>query len=241
MSRWKRTTCGICASSDALQRSHIVPESAYGPSYDAKHKLVAFDPLNPTKHWKVQKGVREPLLCRVCEQFLNEHYEKRFKELWFDERPLDILDARDDALLSVPEPERFKLFHLSVLLRADLAAGAQWRSVNLAPSHRARLIEMVRSRDAGEPHEFPIACCAIRRSATDRSIWWDLVAPPLAAELFGVRQYQFTFGGCSWWYFDTLHPVPEILNIALRTDGTLPVIKRDWKPIEFYSQQAKLD
>lgn len=36
----------------------------------------------------LQKGLREPLLCEGCEQFLNDNYEKPFKRYWFDQKPL---------------------------------------------------------------------------------------------------------------------------------------------------------
>lgn len=240
MPQLQRTKCAFCSCVPVV-RSHIVPEFAYSPSYDETHTLVALDPLNPEKQWRRQVGVREPLLCQKCDGELNDRYESRFKKLWFDERPLSVLESCDYAELRIPEPERFKLFHLSVLLRADLASRQQWRSVVLSPRHRARLFEMVRSLDAGEPYEFPIVCFAVRRSADDPSIWWDLVGDPLVADLYGVRQFQFTFGGCTWMYFDSLHPVPEIQEVAFRPDGTLRVRKKDWKAFEYYRDHQRLE
>lgn len=218
-----------------------MPEHAYTPNYDESGHMEVIAALDHKRQWRAQIGMRERMLCGTCEAFLNENYESRFKRLWFDERPLDVLEARDAALLWMPEPERFKLYHLSILLRADLSQRPEWSNVNLDPRHRARLVEMVRDGDAGHPYEFPVACCAIRRSATDPSIWWDNVASPLAAELDGVRVYHFTFGGCSWWYFDTRHPIPEVEKITLRPDGRLPVIKREWKALDYYALHSRID
>jgi hypothetical protein len=226
--------CKLCGEIGELQRSHVVPEFAYGPIYDEKHKIMAFEPLAPEKPWKIQKGLRELLLCRDCERSLNHSYEQRFKEYWFDQRPLAELEARDEAILTVPDPGRFKLFHLSVLLRADLASHRQWSEVNLGERHRSRLIEMVRSEDPGEAYEYPIVCCGIRRSPKDPSIWWDLVAPPNPGRMDGMRFYQFTFGGCGWMYYVSSHRLPLVETVALRPDGTMPVIKREWAAFKRY-------
>lgn len=232
--------CRLCGKVAELQDSHVVPEFAYASIYDEKHKIVAFDPLNPSDQWKIQKGLREPMLCRDCEQFLNNNYERWFKELWFDERPLEPLESSDQGILSIPEPGRFKLFHLSVLLRADLASHGQWREVDLGERHRQRLKELVLSGDPGKAHEYPVVCCAIRRSPEDPSVWWDLVAPPNPGRMHGMF-YQFTFAGCGWMYYVASHRLPLVETIALRPDGTLPVIKREWIAFKRYAPHARLD
>jgi len=178
--------------------------------------LVAFSPLEPADSWKIQKGLRERLLCRDCEQFLNHNYERKFKELWFDKRPLAPLETKDQGILSIPDPGRFKRFHLSVLLRAHHARHGQWSKVDLGEQHRQRLTEMVRGRHPGQVHEYPIVCFAIRRSVDDPSIWWDLIAPPLRGRMDGMRFYQFTFGGCGWLYYVSSHRLPLVEKGALR-------------------------
>lgn len=239
MTRCESTRCRLCGATAALQKSHIVPEFAYGPIYDEKHKLIAFDALNPEKRWKVQKGLREPLLCRDCEQLLNDRYERTFKDLWFDQRPLAVLESRDQAILAIPDPARFKLFHLSVLLRADLAKDGEWSEVALGERHRSRLTEMVLSEDPGAPHEYPIVCVAIRRTQADPTIWWDLVGPPIPGRMDGMRFYQFTFGGCGWLYYVASHRLPLVETVALRPDGMLPVVKRDWLAFKRYAPHAR--
>lgn len=232
--RSKSEACGLCGAVGSLQESHVIPEFAYGPIYDEGHKMVAFGPSTPEKSWRIQRGLREPLLCGNCERFLNDRYERWFKELWFDQRPLALLEARSEGIISVRDAARFKLFHLSVLLRADLARHAQWHEVSLGDRHRSRITEMVRSEDPGSAHEYPIVCHAIRRSPEDQSIWWDLVAPPNPGRMDGIPFYQFTFGGCGWLYFISSHRLPSVDIVALRPDGSLPVIKRVWAGFRRY-------
>lgn len=229
-------TCGLCREEAELQESHVVPEFAYSPIYDEKHKIHTVDPLLRGPSRKIQKGLREPLLCERCERFLNHRYETWFKGYWFDERPLEPLETGDRLILTVPDPARFKLFHLSVLLRADLASHRQWSEVSLGPRHRARLTEMVLAEDPGEEYEYPIVCVAIRYSKEDPRVWWDLVAPPNPARLDGMRCYQFTFGGCGWLYYVSSHRKALVEQIALRPDGTLPVIKEEWMAFKRYAK-----
>ncbi len=222
--------CGLCGETAELQASHVVPEFAYAPIYDAKHKIYAIDPLRPERQRKIQKGLREPLLCRSCEQFLNDKYEKWFKEMWLDDpRPLQPLEVRDRAILKIVDPARFKLFHLSVLLRADLAKKGQWSEVDVGPKHRTRLKEMVLGQDPGESHEFPVVCVPIRFSPENPRLFWDFVGPPNPGRIEGVRFYEVPFAACGWVYIVSSHSTPLIGEVAMHADGTLPVIKTHWQ------------
>ena len=72
---------------------------------------------------------------------------------------------------------------------------------------------MVRDGDPGGEHEYPIVCMAISQP-DDRSIWWKLVASPNPGRLYGMRFYQFTFGGCGWMYFVGSHRDRRIEEIS---------------------------
>ncbi len=230
--------CRLCGSSARLQKSHILPEFIYAPIYDERHKGYSFDPLDPENARKFQKGLREKMLCRACEQFLNDAYEKPFKALWFDKKVLAPLETRDAGFVRCDDYASFKLFHLSVLLRADLATRPEFGEVKLGTGHRDRLREMVRNKQPGEDDEYPVVCMAIANPG-DAGIWWDLVSSPNPGRVYGVRFYQFTFGGCGWLYFVSSHSEPRVVELALRVDGTMPVIKRPWAAIRRWAPHAK--
>src|SRR3546814_17650673 len=60
--------CALCLLPKPLQDSHIIPEFLYGVMYDAKHRYNVLR-LAPERRERIeQKGVREQLLCRDCEQ-----------------------------------------------------------------------------------------------------------------------------------------------------------------------------
>ncbi len=229
----------MCGSHDPLQASHIVPEFAYKPIYDAKHKGYIVNPLAPHESRKFQKGLREQMLCRACEQFLNDEYEKHFKYLWFDRRILSPLEKSCHAILDCGDYRRFKLFHLSVLLRAEFSTLPGFSEVRLEQEHRARITQLVRSGDPGEPHEFPIVCMAVERPG-DGGVWWDFIASPNPGWVYGLHFYLITFGGCGWMYFVGSHRDSEVEQLALRSNGTLPVAKLPWAAFKRYAPHAKI-
>ena len=232
-----RAQCPLCGQTAELQRSHVIPEFAYRPLYDVKGRAIAFDPRNPRSHHKIQQGIREQLLCWDCEQFLSKNYELPFKQYWFDAKPLNELKYKKHAIIHIPDPRTFKLFHLSVLLRADLAAGAQWRFVRLGSRHRERLRSMVMNKDAGADHDYPISCVALE-IPEQHGVWWDLVGHPTNGKLDGMRFYEIAFGGCSWHYFVASHCLPVVAKCSLRDDGTLPVIKKPWGVASIYAPDS---
>ena len=61
-------TCALCLGEAPLRNSHVIPEFLYRSLYDEKHRLhqVSADPAQPNIY--LQKGLREPLLCELCEQ-----------------------------------------------------------------------------------------------------------------------------------------------------------------------------
>jgi len=74
--------CKLCGATAELRQSHIIPEFVYRPLYDSKHRAITFPADSPAGY--LQKGYRAPLLCDVCEQFLNDNFEKPFKRMFFD-------------------------------------------------------------------------------------------------------------------------------------------------------------
>lgn len=74
--------CRLCQKDKPLQNSHVVPEFFYKPSYDKKHRIYARISGKLAHMPPLQKGLREPLLCRDCEQKLSP-YEKYNREILY--------------------------------------------------------------------------------------------------------------------------------------------------------------
>src|SRR4051794_18890200 len=113
-------TCALCENTRPLRLSHIVPEFAYKPIYDKKHRLISFSPLDVDAKWYEQKGLRDRLLCDDCEGYFNTNFEHPFKQYWIDKNPLGRHAGQEVIVLDDVDYPRFKLFHLSVLWRASV-------------------------------------------------------------------------------------------------------------------------
>lgn len=209
--------CALCRQQRKLCHSHIVPEFAYKGIYDEKHKLVTFHPASPDKIQSKQKGLREYLLCIECEQFINDEYEKPFKALWVDNDALAIVEHKREAILRDVDYRCFKLFHLSVLFRAD---AAKW--VDLGP-HRETIREMLLQGEAGPAWKYPIICQAIE---FEGKIMEEFVTSAFEIRLGGHRGYMLVFLGVEWVYFVSSHRCTPIEQRALKEDGSLPIARR---------------
>ena len=82
--------CKFCKKDKILKNSHIIPEFFYKPLYDSKHKMIVMerDKEDISDKWKIQKGIREYLLCGDCEEHFNKSFENKFKIHWYDKKKL---------------------------------------------------------------------------------------------------------------------------------------------------------
>src|SRR6266508_1378759 len=127
-------TCKFCAAEAKLQNSHIIPEFFY--RYDDRHRFLNVDMTGRYPGFE-QKGTREYLLCRPCEQYFNDQFEKPMKRMWFDRHILPEVLTGDGIIISGLDYAPFKLFHLSVLWRAAVSTSAA-TTVLLGP-HEERI------------------------------------------------------------------------------------------------------
>ena len=225
--------CALCQKSAKLCRSHVVPEFCYKPIYDGKHRLILVEPTDPDDNWYEQKGARSALLCETCEGFINDRYEKPFRQYWFDCDALAPLQTNPGAVLNGIDYASFKLFHLSVLFRASTSDHPNFREVNLGP-HEEQIRRMLLEEDPGQGWQYPILCSAVEGSGG--KVLDELVGPAHRIKLYGHWGYFFTFGGAQWFYIVSSRPAPEIKAIRLTQEGKLPVAKLPWLAVEHYQQ-----
>ena len=62
--------CAGCNNKKMLQNSHIIPEFFYRYVYTKDHKFILISSDNEDKLKISQKGFREKLLCKDCENYL---------------------------------------------------------------------------------------------------------------------------------------------------------------------------
>lgn len=209
--------CKLCGERRPLLRSHIVPEFVYKELYDSSGRARFLDPLSGRKG-KVQKGLRERLLCADCEQWLNDDIEKPYLAMW---RKLGLAGRRFRAGDLVPVDFDYgvtKRFLLSVLWRASVSTLPVLR-IETGP-HSERLRKLLRTGDPGPAHVYPIAAQLALR---DDGFLMPCVCTPVQKRILGQRVTVFLFGGVEWAFFTISHRVPHVEKIALRSSGASPV------------------
>lgn len=230
--------CALCQRQADLCESHIIPEFAYKPIYDEKHRMIAFSPQMPDERRYEQKGPRCPLLCSSCEGRINTSFEDPFKRFWIDADPLKEIKDNSSLVVANTDYSRFKLFHLSVLWRASVSSHETFWQVDLGP-HSDTIRHMLWDENPGPSWLYPIVCTAI--IGDDGGIRRNFVTSPLHFRLDGHRGYMFTFCGCQWRYVVSSHRMPEIEGLCLNDRGELPIGTREVREVlrEIHEQCAR--
>lgn len=234
--------CALCKSEAELCKSHIIPEFAYKPAYDEIHRLIAVDPKTAEQVGYMQKGLAVPLLCHSCEQLINDRYEKPFFEYWVTRDALAPLREHKGAKLRNIPYGSFKLFHLSVAFRADAARrsgatkNANFDEVDLGP-HYETIRKMLIENVPGPRHVYPIICAAI--SGEGENVWDAFIGPAHAIRLYGAKGFYFTFCGCQWIYIIASHEPPELSELSLAEDGTMPIVKMPLIALKRYRRESR--
>ena len=180
--------------------------------------------------WKpVQKGLREPLFCDDCEQLFNDRYEKPFLEAWVKNCPLpDQLEPEKWYSVSVPSYETFKLFHLSVFFRASVSTEATYREVDLGP-HQEKFRQMLMSGDPGDYWQYLVIGYAVIHDKTYRLI--PMIAQPQKRRFDGNMCFSMLYAGVEWWITVLSHRTKDLEEVALRTNGRMPLLAVPWNSI----------
>lgn len=218
------TYCALCERERKLCDSHIIPEFMYEPGYDELNRSIRVETETGRRKF-VQKGYTEPLLCKDCEQFLNEAYEKPFHEAWYGRDLLPEPPANGDLTeMSGLNYGPFKLFHLTVLWRASVATGRFLAPTDLGP-HEEPIRQMVVNDDPGDVTDYPVMGTALLHEG---DLAHGLVMGPAVSKYEAMRVYWLVYGGFEWGIGVASHCPREIRDRALQTDGTMIVPVREW-------------
>lgn len=237
------SACALCGNQRPIRDSHIIPEFCYKPLYQkGKHRFHVLTNDEAANHRDFeQKGYRAPLLCDDCERLFNDSYEKPFREIWFD-RPLLPNPVPKLTILTVPDFSAFKLFHLSVLWRAGVAASRDandgfWKTVFLG-RHEARIRRMLLAKDPGPAELYPLMAWAIVDPVDQGSMQPDIIVPPIDTKMGSMHAFWFIYGGCSWLYAVSSHYDSSVSNLHLQANGSIPIIRCPYTQVDHLMQIA---
>ena len=212
--------CKLCGQKTELCKSHIVPEFCYTRLYDRDPKgrsavAAMFTAAGPTRVRKIQKGLREYMLCASCENRINTRYEQPFSKYWYG--PSGLPSKMDLGYMGFWRPgtdyTSTKLLHWSILWRAAMAR--RFSGISLGP-YGDKIAKMLLSGDPGPPQSFPVFGQVLVNE--QGVVNHALVTAPIKARCRHSYAYIMCYAGCEWYFVLTEHPDPadakKILEIA---------------------------
>jgi len=232
--------CALCQNDRELQNPHIISEFIYEPLYDDIHRYHVLSILERAPRPIEQKGLREDMLCQVCETHISkaEDYAKR---VLFGGAEITI--EQKDKFIHIDELDYkyFKIFLLSVLWRASISKQDFFTQVWLG-RHEEILREMILKGNPGPSDKYGILAFVIMHEGKVLS---DLIMQPTWTRIEGHYCYRFVFGGFLWVYFISGHNIPsDFKKLFLSDTGKatfiLSTIEKHTKIIDFAKELKDL-
>ncbi len=176
--------CSLCKRTEDLQYSHIVSEFLYAPLYDPIHRfhMVPADPAE--REILRQKGLREYLLCKECEQRLSR-WENYTKAAFVEAKGVQVIQRQGAVAFSGLDYRKFKLFQLSLLWRMGVSKLDFFKAVALGP-HEERIRLALLNEDPLLPDKYPCHMLAVEISQKPCLDW---ITPPCLECLDGYHIY----------------------------------------------------
>jgi hypothetical protein len=183
--------CRLCGNHGPLCHSHVLPEFFYASTYEGSHQFVSVTDHPRHKPRRMQKGLREYLLCAMCESQFGK-YESYAAALL--RRADQALEGKSDGA-RIPDTDflSFRLFGLSLLWRMHIASSHMFKEVQLGP-HGERLRHMLQSQQPGMPHEYGFALAKV----TGLNSHGDMILSPARTKYRGLHSYHFMARGYEW-------------------------------------------
>ena len=224
--------CRLCLNERVLCKSHIVPEFLFKALYaKEKHQFVQVEGSPKVRKW--QKGFREKMLCRECEDKLNK-WETYAAQVFFGGTELSMEKMNNFIIIRDIEYTRFKLFQLSLIWRAGASKLQQFSNVNLGP-HEEKLRSMLVKCNPGEAYEYG---CLIILNPSYFDFTSKMMMLAQETRFDGHRCYMFVLAGFTWVFFISSHTgqLPYNEKLFLNSIGLLPVLVENTVSKKFFEK-----
>ena len=229
--------CALCLKDTKLCESHIYPEFLYDKVYDENHSFFVMSSASDSFPKRQRKGVYEELLCKNCEEHINNFEDYAAKVLFGGVRKT-IQQLPNKLLVSGLQYDKFKLFQMSILWRTGASKRSEFRNIKLGP-HQEILRQMLLNDNPGEPYEYG---CLMTFIPGVKDLMERMVFPleSLNRKIRGYRMYRGIFGGLFWAFIVSSHndkfPFKEVF---IEKQGVLSIYKAPPSAEEFVFDVAK--
>lgn len=215
--------CKLCQQKDDLRDSHIIPEAFWEGLYDGKHRALPISMDEPNLNL-IQKGFREKLLCRDCENKLSK-WESILKRDLVDignqKSKFLTINYIDEKFFKVEgiRYKEFKLAILSILWRMSVTSEQFFNSYRLG-IYEEKLRQKLLNEDVPNEKEYPIM---VSRYEIDGVFYPELLLgfpPGKYGQIFTVQ--SFVIWGHRFMIFINDKKCPKVpVERFLRNSGEL--------------------
>jgi hypothetical protein len=212
-------TCALCLNFKELRKSHITSRFLWRQSGVIGDKKTF--PLSSPTHPELdepycQDGLKEFLLCHVCEQQFSGYENYAARALFDDYGPIKNRPKRHFVWTGL-DYTTLKLFQMSILWRMGVSSHPFYCNVELG-KHAESLRSMLHAGDPGEPWQY--GCMATLLEHGGEALL-GIFSQPLKSKKFGHHCYIYTIAGMTWVQFVTSHlpdaaPFQAVLQISGR-------------------------
>lgn len=197
--------CAGCNNKKMLQNSHIIPEFFYRYVYTKDHKFILISSDNEDKLKISQKGFREKLLCKDCEnylakfekitaEFFNEIVYQKYNKLKAEKIEADILKIEKYNYLAI------KKCLLSILWRASISTLKEFSDYDLGKENNEKIKQLIFSNEDISWKCFPIL---ITKVIFGNKFCSDVLFPHKKGQYKNILLYSMTLAGFNIDYFIT--------------------------------------
>ena len=226
--------CKLCNTTRQLCNSHVIPEFFFKSAYDELHRAIEVT-ATPIQRRLLQKGYREKLLCKPCEERINK-FEKYVYDLWFKKKILPKTIYSEYFTVKGIDYHKFKLFHLSVLWRASVSSLPQFSFVELGP-HEKKIKDLILNETPGDENRYGFFGSVL---VDDNNNLMDgPIMQPISKKIEAHRVFIFIFGGCQWFYFTSSHTPARFVPFFFKKDGLLGLLKQNFYELDSIQKFAR--
>ena len=153
-------TCALCHLERPRVSSHIIPEFLDQKLYDSRHRFHRISTAPQTKNQLLQKGLRERLLCRDCEQRLSDWGQYASQAL----STISLEDPTEGSKSFIAHFDyaKFKLFQLSILWRTGVSRRCEFRQVQLGPHEEHLRAMLLAGPEPAKSIQASCSCCSMK-------------------------------------------------------------------------------
>jgi hypothetical protein len=192
-------TCPLCLNKATLQLSHVIPNSFFKRLKKNGGRPIESDMRDESPLYYTQESWSEKILCRDCEQRINE-YDSYIAAFTYNPKRVKVKVLKlnnGQRLFSNVDYKKLRLFQLSLLFRANFSKHDSYQHIKLISNDIQDIRESIFNNNPFSDHQLGCQMRLLWYKPENRP-FNDYIAVPLEDIHDKKEIVYFAFGGFSW-------------------------------------------